>query len=87
MGANITARTGAEVAALLAAADRADRDADGEFPGSYYRKAHRARARRLRTKAAKLAHGQPDPEPEYTSDDAPSDDDPSLTETEGNDHG
>jgi hypothetical protein len=44
----------AKVAALLAAAASADRDADGEWPGSYYRKAHRARARRLRRKAEAL---------------------------------
>lgn len=52
----MTAKTTAEeVAALLAAAAAADRDADAEFPGSYYRKAHRARARRLRRKAETLA--------------------------------
>lgn len=51
----MTAKTVAEeVAALLAAAATADRDADAEFPGSYYRKAHRARARRLRRKAEAL---------------------------------
>jgi hypothetical protein len=44
----------AKIARLLEQAASADRDAAGEFPGSYYRKAHRARARRLRARAAKL---------------------------------
>lgn len=44
-----------EVARLLAAAAAAERDAEAEWPGSYYRKAHRARARRLRQEAAALA--------------------------------
>ena len=43
------------MAALLTAAAAADRDASSEFPGSYYRKAHRARARRLRARAARIA--------------------------------
>jgi hypothetical protein len=51
----VTGTADQEVARLLAAAAAADRDADGEFPGSYYRKAHRARARRLRQKAARLS--------------------------------
>ncbi len=46
--------TAEQIKALLDAAARADRDASSEWPGSYYRKAHRARARRLRDKAAKL---------------------------------
>jgi hypothetical protein len=43
---------------LLAAAVSADRDAASEFPGSYYRKAHKARARRLRAKAARIQTGE-----------------------------
>lgn len=43
------------IAQLLAQAAAAERDANSEFPGSYYRKAHRARARRYRARAAKLA--------------------------------
>jgi hypothetical protein len=46
--------TAQRVTQLLAAAASADRDADSEWPGSYYRKAHRARARRLRRQAANL---------------------------------
>ena len=49
----ITDRT-AEIKRLLAAAESAERDAAAEWPGSYYRKAHKARARRLRRKAAAL---------------------------------
>lgn len=45
----------AEIAGLRSAAESAERDAAGEWPGSYYRKAHKARARRLRRKADALA--------------------------------
>jgi hypothetical protein len=43
------------IAALLEAAARYERDANAEFPGSYYRKRFRALARSKRRQAAKLA--------------------------------
>jgi hypothetical protein len=53
MTANVTTT---EVQRLIAAAESAERDAAAEWPGSYYRKAHKARARRLRRKATALQH-------------------------------